>query len=312
MRKESEKTIAKDVEAVVTSYNQGTMILEAISSLCMQTTPPAKIILIDDGSTDESSLHILKELKTKSAFSVPITVVQQSNGGVSAARNAGISRTQTPMVLVLDGDDKLEPGYLEHVRSLLLQDASMVAASSWMRTFGVLEAEVCPQGGGIREFLIRNCCPATHILRREAWEKCGGYEETMRSGFEDWEFFLSILETASDARIGIVKEPLINYRTAAASSNVRSMEKRLELMKFIMEKHIQSYQTYVIDAVLGMEAVSMSRLYNWESEICHTLQEKQELSRASRDFLDSPSYGDGGMASAVRIASSGIERIRTI
>lgn len=53
MRKESEKTIAKDVEAVVTSYNQGTMILEAISSLCMQTTPPAKIILIDDGSTDE-------------------------------------------------------------------------------------------------------------------------------------------------------------------------------------------------------------------------------------------------------------------
>lgn len=312
MRKESEKTIAKDVEAVVTSYNQGTMILEAISSLCMQTTPPAKIILIDDGSTDEESLHILEELKTKSAFSVPITVVQQSNGGVSAARNAGISRTQTPMVLVLDGDDKLEPGYLEHVRSLLLQDASMVAASSWMRTFGVLEAEVCPEGGGISEFLIRNCCPATHILRREAWEKCGGYEETMRSGFEDWEFFLSILETAPGARIGIVKEPLINYRTAAASSNVRSMEKRLELMKFIMEKHIQSYQTYVIDAVLGMEAVSMSRLYNWESEICHTLQEKQELSRVSRDFLDSPSYGDGGMASAVRIASSGIERIRTI
>lgn len=312
MRKESEKTIAKDVEAVVTSYNQGTMILEAISSLCMQTTPPAKIILIDDGSTDEESLHILEELKTKSAFSVPITVVQQSNGGVSAARNAGISRTQTPMVLVLDGDDKLEPGYLEHVRSLLLQDASMVAASSWMRTFGVLEAEVCPEGGGISEFLIRNYCPATHILRREAWEKCGGYEETMRSGFEDWEFFLSILETAPGARIGIVKEPLINYRTAAASSNVRSMEKRLELMKFIMEKHIQSYQTYVIDAVLGMEAVSMSRLYNWESEICHTLQEKQELSRVSRDFLDSPSYGDGGMASAVRIASSGIERIRTI
>ena len=49
--------------------------------------------------------------------------------------------------------------------------------------------------------------------------------------------------------------------------------------------------------------MSMSRLYGWESEICHTLSENQNLSRTSEEFMKSPSYGDGGMAAAVRIAS---------
>ncbi|MFR8536508.1 MAG: glycosyltransferase family 2 protein [Lacrimispora saccharolytica] len=46
------------MEAVVTSFNQGTMILEAVDSLCRQTTPPARIIIVDDGSTDEDSLKV--------------------------------------------------------------------------------------------------------------------------------------------------------------------------------------------------------------------------------------------------------------
>ena len=125
----------------------------------------------------------------------------------------------------------------------------------------------------------------------------------MRSGFEDWDFFLSMLETIPNAYIGIVPEPLIDYRTAPASSNVKSMSKRLELMRFIIRKHNQSYQAYVEEAILGIETISMFRLDGWENEICHTLKEKQILSQASKDFIKSPSYGDGGMAAAVRIVS---------
>lgn len=303
MGRNKETCIASDVEAVVTSYNQGTMILEAIRSVCDQTILPARIIIVDDGSTDEASVELLENINTCFESSVPIIVMRQSNGGVSAARNSGIRETQTPMVLVLDGDDKIESDYIERVRQLLYEDPLMVAASSWMHTFGVLDSIVCPSGGGIVEFLARNCCPATHILRREIWETCGGYDETMRSGFEDWDFFLSMLETTPDSRIGIVTEPLIDYRTAPASSNIKSMSKRLELIRFLIEKHMRSYQAHIADAILGVESISMSRLYGWESEICHTLSENQNLSRTSEEFMKSPSYGDGGMASAVRIAS---------
>lgn len=298
------RLISEGVEAVVTSFNQGAMIPEAVHSLCCQTVLPERIIIVDDGSTDESSVDILHDIETDSGLPVPVIILRQPNGGVSAARNAGIGRTQAPFVLVLDGDDKLEPSYIELVSRILREHSSMVAASSWMNTFGVLDAAVCPTGGGAAAFLARNCCPATHILRRKVWEQCGGYDETMRAGFEDWDFFLSMLETAPDAYIGIVEKPLIDYRTAPASSNVRSMSKRLDLMRFIMEKHINTYREHVADAVLGIEAVSMTRLYGWESEILHTLAANGGLSEASSDFITHPSYGDGGMAAAVRIASA--------
>ena len=305
MTKEYDKyVINKDVEAVVTSFNQGSMILEAVHSLCAQTTLPAKVTIVDDGSTDEDSIHVLNRIQSEFDGSIPIVVIKQPNAGVSAARNHGIRETQTSMVLVLDGDDKLEPTYVEQVSQLLKDHPSMIAASSWMHTFGVLDAQIHPCGGDVSAFLSRNCCPATHIMRREVWERCGGYDESMRSGFEDWDFFLSMLETVPETTIGIVEKPLILYRTTPASSNIRSMTKRLELMRFLIEKHHSIYQTHIADAMLGIEAISMSRLYGWESEIINTLNANQKLSKPAEEFLESPSYGDGGMAAAVRIVSS--------
>ena len=293
---------AADIEAVVTSYNQGTLILEAFDSLCSQTVRPGRIILVDDGSTDPASLAVLDQIEAGGG-PIPVTVIRRANGGVSAARNTGIRAARTSMVLVLDGDDRLEPAFLEKVGALLRSRSELTAASSWLHTFGVLDAVVRPAGGGLATFLSRNCCPATHLLRRRAWVRCGGYDETMRAGFEDWEFFLSLLETAPDAEIGIVPEPLIDYRTAPASSNIQSMHKRLDLMRFLIEKHAASYQAHLADALLGTEAISIARLGGWEAEMRRALADGRPLSTASEGFLAHPTYGDGGMAAAVRLRS---------
>ena len=125
----------------------------------------------------------------------------------------------------------------------------------------------------------------------------------MRAGFEDWEFFLSLLETQPAAQIGIVPEPLLEYRTAPASSNIQSMDKRLALMRFLIEKHLSSYQSHLTDALLAIESTSMARLHVWETEMRHTLQNGQSLCENSNDFLAHPSYGNGGIAAAVRIRS---------
>ena len=298
------KTYLKvDIEVVITSYNQGSMILEAVQSICNQTLLPKKIIIVDDGSTDKYSLDVLNSIKNIPHLPIPITIYFEENRGVSTARNTGINRTQSSMVLVLDGDDKLETGYIENVSKLLLDNPTMVIASSWMHTFGILDAIVCPTGGNIVPFLSHNCCPATHILRKTFYEQCGGYDESMRSGFEDWDFFLSMLETTPEAYIGIVEKPLINYRTAPASTNIKSMDKRLELMRYIIEKHYCSYSNNMINALLDIETISNSRLFGWENEIIHSIKNNQELSEASNTFIKNPSYGDGGMASAVRIVS---------
>ena len=98
------------------------------------------------------------------------------------------------------------------------------------------------------------------------------------------------------AHIGIAPEPLIEYRTAPASSNVTSMTKRLDLMRFLIAKHRDLYAAHIADAILGVEAISMSRLAMWESLM-------RGDTTASQAFMTHPTYGDGGMAAAVRLQS---------
>ncbi len=294
------------VEAVVTSFNQKAMLLEAVESLYEQTIRPEKIIIVDDGSTEEQSIEILQKIEADPHPPVPLSILRQPNGGVSCARNTGIRHTQADLVLVLDGDDRLAPSFIREVGRLLCEDSSLTAASSWLHTFGVLDSIVRPQGGSVQDFLSHNCCPASHILRRTAWERCGGYDESMRNGFEDWDFFLSMLEAVPDSRVGIVEKPLIHYRTAPASSNVKSMSKRLELMRYLIHKHEALYRAHIAEAVLGVEEISMARLYGWEQEMLRALEARETLHPASQAFLESPTYGDGGMAAAVRIQSSRI------
>ncbi len=106
-----------------------------------------------------------------------------------------------------------------------------------------------------------------------------GDDESMRSGFEDWDFFLSMLETSPGSWIGIVNQPLIQYRTAPASSNIQSMDKRLELMRFMIKKHVSSYHDHIVDALLGLETISNARLHSWENEVTHAISNHQEISQ---------------------------------
>lgn len=293
-----------NTDAVITSYNQGDMVFEAVRSLCRQTLPPDNVIIMDDGSSDEHSLDVLHRIETSTDLPFCLKIYDQNNAGVSAARNNGIRKTTAPFVLVLDGDDRLEPRYIECVSAILKADPTMVAASSYLKTFGALNAVVCPAGGSIVPFLSRNCCPASNIFRREAYDKCSGYDESMRSGFEDWDFFMSLLETDNDAHIGIVAIPLIDYRTSPVSSNVKSMEKRPAIMRYMIEKHKSSYSGHLTDALLGIEAISDARLGFWEDEIINTLKSGNEISDAAKAFINSPSYGDGGMAVAINITGA--------
>lgn len=292
-------SVCQDVSAVITSYNQKGLLLEALNSVLSQTMLPQNIIIVDDGSSDEESIRTLSSIES-AEYEVNVIVIRQQNRGVSAARNRGINSSAGEYVLVLDGDDRIENTFAEKTLGLLKSEKNMVAVSSWMKCFGILKAEVHPEGGNIKCFLSRNNCPATHLLRRKAWALCGGYDETMRSGFEDWDFFLSVLEREPSSTIGIVKEALIEYRTTPLSSNIKSMEKRLELFRGIINKHRRSYEKYVAEAVLGVEQTSISRLLGWESEIAEHVYHSDKTDH----FLQHPSYGDGGMAAAVRIAAA--------
>lgn len=274
------------IGVVVTSYQQGEQVAEAVQSVYAQTRVPVEVIVVDDGSTDEATHLVLKQLQPRA------TVLKQPNAGVAAARNNGIRSLGTNYVAVLDGDDQWEPTFLERTTALLESDGHCIAASSWLQMFGVATHLVEPAGGTLVDFLHRNACPASAVFRRSAWELAGGYRETMRAGFEDWDFFLSLLEQGG--RIEIVPAPLLRYRTHPSSLNVTSMADRLNRFREIISGHRAAYQDHLLEALLALEATSIERLTRWE----HLLEQVPDAPEPT------PRFGDGGMAASVRIASA--------
>jgi glycosyltransferase involved in cell wall biosynthesis len=244
--------MGQDVAVVVSSFNQGLMIREAVESVLNQSLRQIELVIVDDGSTYPASLEVLTGLEREG-----VHVLRQANRGVSAARNAGIRSVDAELIAVLDGDDRYRTGFLAAVVAAFVDD-DVVAASSWLARFGTATVVVRPSGGRVVDFLARNSCPAVAVFRRDRWEAVGGYAEELREGFEDWDFFLRLLTPGGQIRI--VPEPLIDYRTQPGSANVESMTQRLRLYGEIIDRHSSIFASNMRAALLAQEAISMDRL----------------------------------------------------
>ena len=116
---------------VVTNYNYGRYLRECLESVAAQTLPPVQVIVVDDGSTDDSR-EVLQQ------FSMPgLEIVLQPNRGQLAAFRAGIARLATDHLLLLDADDLWLPGYAESVSQIYASDASIDFVFSNLEMFGV-------------------------------------------------------------------------------------------------------------------------------------------------------------------------------
>lgn len=276
------------VTVVITAHDQGDLVAEAVASARAQTLPPVEVLVVDDGGTDPGSRAVLDTL----ARTGTARLLRQENQGVSAARNAGIRAAGTGLVAVLDGDDRFAPRFLERTTAAMAGRAEVLAASGWLRLHGVVETVVRPAGGTAVDFLPRNACPAAAVLRRDAWQRCGGYDESMRGGFEDWDLFLSLL--AEGGEVVVVPEPLVEYRTAPASANLRSMTARSDRYGHLVDKHHRLFARHLREVVVALDAQGTAWQHRWEA----VLAEHPDLPYGE------VTYGDGGMASAVRAATA--------
>lgn len=116
------------ITVVIPLYNKADTIERAINSILNQTLLPSEVIVVDDGSTDDS-------LQKVQSLQLPfVRILNQSNSGVSAARNSGLQEAKTEWVAFLDADDELLSHQLENYKQLieLLPDAGMVATSYYL------------------------------------------------------------------------------------------------------------------------------------------------------------------------------------
>lgn len=228
-----------NVTVIIPCFNDGKYIMKALQSIYIQTLLPEKIIIVDDGSNAETK-KVLKNIKHSS-----VEIIYQENKGVSNARNTAIELAQTDYILNLDADDYFEPSFIEKAVDVLKNNNQVVAVSSYCRAFNndkTIEI-IKPLGGKLKDFIVINNGRASSMFLKKSWEAVGGFDEKMHEGYEDWEFWIAILE--QEGTMHIIKEVLSHYRIKNTSRDQKALENYdFELRKYIYLKHKVIYETY--------------------------------------------------------------------
>jgi glycosyltransferase involved in cell wall biosynthesis len=248
----------RTIAAVLPCYNQGSYAREAVDSLLSQTHVPDEIVIVDDGSDDPDTLAELN-----GEWPHPVRIVRRENGGAAAARNTGFRETASEYVLTLDTDDLLEKTFVERALVILESDDSAGAVTSWLRLFGVSEGLWKSTGGFAPDFLAGNQSGPNALMRRSFWDSAGGYDESMRKGFEDWEFWISGTSN-SGQRVVIIPEPLSFYRKRDERTGLTvAYENKPEIVKYVTQKHEALYCEHVANVLYEKEAL-IDRIYRSE------------------------------------------------
>jgi glycosyltransferase involved in cell wall biosynthesis len=228
------------VSVVVPCFNGGRYLDDLTASLAHQTFSDFETIIVDDGSTDTLTAQKLAQLEHRAR------IIRQSNRGVSAARNAGVGAARADLVFMLDCDDMIEPTFLAKAVAALRPappDVGMVAAQT--RVVGA-ETGILPVYFNRFDLLFSNTMSCALLLRKESWRAAGGSDETMRDGYEDWEFSLRLVRAGF--RGITLAEPLYIYRVentggaTGISSSVHAKRLYAKLWREIRKRHPQSYR----------------------------------------------------------------------
>jgi glycosyltransferase involved in cell wall biosynthesis len=202
------------VSVVITCYNLGAYVHDAVASVRAQTWPDLELIVVDDGSNDLGTLQALDDLRAAG-----VDVLRIPQGGVPAARNAGMARARGEYLFSLDADDLIDRTLIEKAMRIITADERVGVVYSEVQLFGDQTGpdELPPYR--FPDILLQNVIPSAALFRRADWEAVGGYNPNMVDGWEDYDFWLSLIERGC----GIVRipEPLLHYRRHAATRSGR-------------------------------------------------------------------------------------------
>jgi glycosyltransferase involved in cell wall biosynthesis len=219
------------VSVIIPNYNYGRFLGEAIQSALDQTVKPHEIIVVDDGSSDDS-------IAIAESFGDRVKVVRQLNAGVGAARNHGVRESTGEILAFLDSDDRWYPEKLEKQVALFSENPDVGIVTCFMREFdangdtiSIFKQEI---EGSISDRVLRFDAEivgpgSAVVIRRDVFLATGGFdEERDLHPSEDWELFYRVTKVT---RIKYVPELLVHYRNHGGNGhlNIRRMERAMLL-----------------------------------------------------------------------------------
>ena len=271
-----------EVSVIIPCFNHGEFLQEAIDSVRSQTVPVREIIVVDDGSTDDATRSEIRRVRALEG----VQVLEQENAGPSVARNRGIECATGEFIVSLDADDRLKPVFVEKLLPLIAGNPGVGIVYGQAYTFGEEAGLSSLPPYRFPDVLLDPCIYSTAIFRRADWVTVGGYREEMKSGWEDFEFWLSIIELGRS--VEYLPEPVFDYRKHAVSRDgdfSGSRDRVLDTFEKIFRHHRELYS----DNIRLLFEAHWERL-EWRRRFCEPLEPQLGFLRAGElDLLSADS-----------------------
>lgn len=260
------------ISIIIPCYKQAHFLKESLQSVLEQSYANWECIIVNDGSPDNTE-EIARVWLTKDKR---FHYLSKENGGLSSARNAGIAISKGEYILPLDADDLIHKDYLTKLIPELLNDNSLAIVTCYSKFFDGKKSniiyELTPSGSTYHYLLYVNQLIATSLFRKKCWEEVGGYDESMKNGFEDWEFWIAI--TKQGWKYKVVEDFLFYYRKSKKSMLVNTINNHSETIKeYIYKKHKELY-IEDFDNCLTVLFYQLNTIHTSEKKIKNSMEYK--------------------------------------
>jgi glycosyltransferase involved in cell wall biosynthesis len=231
------------VSIVIPCYNQGEFLLDAINSALNSTHALIEIIVVDDGSLDNTA-EVVREAMT---IHEKIFYVYQSNQGPSVARNRAIQESKGEFILPLDADDKISSQYIEKALEVLKNSPEVVLVYCKAEYFGLKSGLWDLKPFSLKKLAIDNMIFSCAMFRREDWKNVGGYSGELKCGWEDWEFWISMLKNGGQ----VVRLDYFGFYYRIHQYSRRRTNKIKEIEKFAIDFVNQKHYDFIFSQLKG-------------------------------------------------------------
>lgn len=245
----------KLVSIVIPCFNLGQYLEDAIESVESQTSKDWELIVVDDGSTEASTVEAIEKIEKEKVHKV----IRQKNSGLAGAKNTGIKHAKGKYIVCLDADDMLAPDYLKKTTKKIEKSSQDVAfVSTWLQEFGVRKNIWKSSEYNTEDILVNNVVHAASLFKKSIWEEVGGFKKMDIGGYEDWDFWLSIIE--KDYKWEVIKEPLFYYRIREGSMLSGAKADHTEIYKDLFRLHPKLFKENA-DNLIIRDADEMRQLH---------------------------------------------------
>lgn len=229
------------VSVIIPCYNSEKFLYETLDSVKMQTMKEWECIIVNDGSTDSSSIiaHEYSERDTR------FVIIDKENEGQSVARNVGIKASHGKYILPLDADDIIDKTYIEKSVNYLESHGDVKLVYCLAEYFGDIQGEWNLPEYDYKSLLWNNMIFCTAMFRRSDYDKTKGYNTNMVYGNEDWDLWLSLL--GENDKVYRIPEVLFFYRKHGNSVTDVAISKSYQSHSLLIKNHMEIYEPFLAD-----------------------------------------------------------------